>query len=75
MTSRSWDIQAQCDAHDAESFPLGAGGGGAVMVFNPFPDRLRELDDLLAKVFRRIDITLKPQGHMLENANWRPFRR
>jgi D-glycero-alpha-D-manno-heptose-7-phosphate kinase len=71
MTSRSWDIQAQCDAVGAQSFPLGAGGGGAVMVFGPRPERLEELDHLLGKVYRRIDVRLLSRGHVIENVTAR----
>jgi D-glycero-alpha-D-manno-heptose-7-phosphate kinase len=63
MTGKCWDIQAQCEAHGAESFPLGAGGGGAVLIFSPCPEKLAELDEVLARVFRRIDFRIRPRGH------------
>lgn len=70
MTGATWDIQAQCEALGAESFPLGAGGGGAVMVFGASPSHLQELEAVLTKVFRRIDFTLQPRGHKTENVRF-----
>lgn len=67
MTSECWDIQGQCENYDAESFPLGAGGGGAILVFSPFPDRLLELDAVLSPVYRRIPFGLRTSGHEFEN--------
>lgn len=67
MSPECWDIQGQCETHGAESFPLGAGGGGAVLVFSPEPERLVELDELLSRVFRRIDFKLRPRGHEFHN--------
>lgn len=67
MSSKCWDIQGQCEAHGAESFPLGAGGGGTVLVFCPSPDRLHDLDTTLSPVYRRIDFNLKAHGHEFEN--------
>lgn len=66
-TSECLDIQGQCERFDAESFPLGAGGGGAVFVFSPNPDKLLELDAALSKVYRRIDFELRSTGHIMEN--------
>ena len=66
-TSECLDIQGQCEMLGAESFPLGAGGGGAVFVFSPHPDKLRELDAALSKVYRRIDLELRSTGHVVEN--------
>ncbi len=66
-TSECWDIQGQCEKFGAESFPLGAGGGGAVFVFAPEPNKLAELDTALSKVYRKIDFELRPKGHEIEN--------
>ena len=67
MTSECWDIQGQCENYDAESFPLGAGGGGAVLVCSPFPNRILELDKVLSPVYRRITFGLRSSGHEFEN--------
>ena len=63
MSSECWDIQGQCKNYQAESFPLGAGGGGAVMVFCEDPERLNELDKILKTVFRSINYSIKENGH------------
>jgi galactokinase/mevalonate kinase-like predicted kinase len=67
MTAECWDIQGQCENLGAESFPLGAGGGGAILIFSPEPERLNELDEILSPVYRRIRVNLKPNGHSFEN--------
>ncbi len=67
MTGKCWDLQGQCEAHGAESFPLGAGGGGAVLIFSPSPEQLAELDEVLSRVFRRIDFRIRSRGHEFAN--------
>lgn len=67
MTSECWDIQGQCENHEAESFPLGAGGGGAILIFSPSPESLSRLDQLLSTVYRRVNFTLRSAGHELVN--------
>ena len=67
MTSECWDIQGQCESHEAESFPLGAGGGGAVFIFSPSPEKLLELDRALSPVYRRIPFNLRARGHEFKN--------
>lgn len=66
-TSECWDIQGHCEQFGAVSFPLGAGGGGAVLVFGPSPERLLELDELLMPAYRRINVELRSKGHEFEN--------
>jgi len=66
MTSECWDIQGQCEHHDSESFPLGAGGGGTVLIFSPSPERLLELDEVLSSAYRPIKFNLKSHGHEFE---------
>jgi galactokinase/mevalonate kinase-like predicted kinase len=67
MSGECWDIQGQCEDHQAESFPLGAGGGGAVLIFSPLPERLTGLDRALSHVYRHIPISLRSQGHEFKN--------
>jgi Predicted kinase related to galactokinase and mevalonate kinase len=67
MTSECWDIQGQCENYGAESFPLGAGGGGAVLIVSPSPERLSELGQVLSTVYRRINFKLRPHGHEITN--------
>jgi D-glycero-alpha-D-manno-heptose-7-phosphate kinase len=67
MTDECWDIQGQCEKFGAQSFPLGAGGGGAVLVFSPSPETLVALDTVLSQVYRPIHFQLQPHGHEFEN--------
>jgi len=67
MTSKCWDIQSQCERHAAESFPLGAGGGGALLIFGTDPTLLSELDGILSPVYRRVPSEIRPHGHRFEN--------
>lgn len=66
-TAECWEIQHLSEAHGAESFPLGAGGGGAVLVFARSPERLLALDEALSQSYRQIGFRLRPSGHVLEN--------
>jgi len=63
MTSECWDIQGQCENYEAECFPLGAGGGGAVLICSASPERLNQLDQVLEAVYRRINFNLRFRGH------------
>ncbi len=67
MTSECWDIQGQCENYEAESFPLGAGGGGAILICSPSPEKLSRLDQVLASVYRRLNFNLRSRGHEFEN--------
>jgi galactokinase/mevalonate kinase-like predicted kinase len=49
------------------AFPLGAGGGGGVLIFGPDPQALRALREELATVYREIPYRIMPKGHELEN--------
>jgi D-glycero-alpha-D-manno-heptose-7-phosphate kinase len=70
MTSECWDIQGQCESFGAEMFPLGAGGGGAVVVVSPEPKALIALDEVLRLVYRPIDFSLRQKGHETENLSF-----
>lgn len=67
MSAGCWDIQGQCEQLGAESFPLGAGGGGAVLVFSPDPGATRPLRDLLKSVYRLLPVSLLDHGHEFTN--------
>lgn len=67
MTSTNDDIQRRCEKYSAESFPLGAGGGGALCVFGQDPTALDELDTVLESLYRHIPIRLRENGHEFRN--------
>ncbi len=67
MTGECWEIQGQCEKYGAESFPLGAGGGGAVLIFSPSPEQMTKLDGILSPVYRRVNVSLRSKGHEFEN--------
>lgn len=67
MCSPCWDIQGQCERFGAESFPLGAGGGGAVLVFCPDPDRFLKVEATLSQAYREIQYEVTSAGHEFEN--------
>ncbi|MCG8687611.1 MAG: hypothetical protein MI892_22235 [Desulfobacterales bacterium] len=67
MCKPCWEIQGQCERFGAESFPLGAGGGGAVMVFCPDPDVFHRVQETLSQAYRKIDYRVKPMGHEFKN--------
>jgi len=67
MTAACWDIQGQCERLGAESFPLGAGGGGAVLAFCPDPAATPRLREALSTVYRSIPVRLLDHGHEFAN--------
>jgi len=52
---------------DSSAFPLGAGGGGGILVFSPEPDSLQKLKEDLSNVYREIPFKILTQGHKLVN--------
>lgn len=67
MCKPCWDIQGQCERFEAESFPLGAGGGGAVLVYCHDPEKFIVVQEALSQAYRKIDYSIKPNGHEFEN--------
>jgi galactokinase/mevalonate kinase-like predicted kinase len=67
MTAACWEIQGQCERFGAESFPLGAGGGGAVVAFCPDPAVTPRLRDTIGSVYRHIPMALLDHGHEFTN--------
>jgi len=49
------------------TFPLGAGGGGAVLTLAPDPEALKALKKDLLGVYREIPFQIKPKGHKIVN--------
>ena len=57
----------QAAALGAEAFPMGAGGGGSVLVFAPDREVLDTLRPKLTGMCDEIPFRLKPKGHEFVN--------
>lgn len=67
MSDTCWEIQGQCERFSAESFPLGAGGGGVVLVFCPYPEEFQNLQLTLDKAYRKINFNICSSGHSFKS--------
>lgn len=63
----SEEIQGFAEAKGCVSFPLGAGGGGGILVFSSDPEALKLLRREIREVYREIPFTIKQRGHELLN--------
>jgi len=61
------EILGRAEAHGCAAFPLGAGGGGGVLVFSPDPPALLSLKEDLRVVYREIPFRIRGKGHDLVN--------
>lgn len=61
--------QIQDFAHErgGVAFPLGAGGGGGILVFDPDPQSLLTLRQELGKIYREIPFKIEAHGHKILN--------
>ncbi|NQT39427.1 MAG: GHMP kinase [Planctomycetes bacterium] len=61
------EIQGFANAKDCVAFPLGAGGGGGILVFAREPASLQSLRREIGTVYREIPFKIKDRGHDLVN--------
>jgi len=61
------EITALAESRGCASFPLGAGGGGAVLIYSPDPESLRGLREDLRKTHKEIPFEIRKKGHRLIN--------
>ncbi|MEK7995113.1 MAG: GHMP kinase [Planctomycetota bacterium] len=61
------EILGRAELHGCTAFPLGAGGGGGVLVFSPDPVALQSLRKDLMTVYREIPFHIRSAGHELIN--------
>lgn len=61
------EIQKICQSLDCEVFPLGAGGGGATLVFAEMPESLAALKSELKGKYEEIPFKIQAKGHELIN--------
>lgn len=63
----STEILGRAEAKGCTAFPLGAGGGGGVLVFSAEPESLQALQEDLRNIYREIPFRIKARGHELIN--------
>lgn len=61
------EILGRAEAKRCTAFPLGAGGGGGILIFSVEPESLQVLRDDLRNIYREIPFTIKARGHELIN--------
>ena len=66
MTGAS-EIHRTARRHGGCVFPLGAGGGGAVLILAPDDKALQITRKCLPKSYREIPVKVRPRGHRFEN--------
>lgn len=66
-TEGAIEILGRAEAKGCTAFPLGAGGGGGVLVFSAEPKSLQSLRKDLRNIYREIPFRIKPKGHELIN--------
>ncbi|MBI4814376.1 MAG: GHMP kinase [Methanobacterium sp.] len=63
----SWDLLERAKRFGSTVFPLGAGGGGGVLLFSPNPESLENLRSDLKGVYREIPFKIRSKGHEISN--------
>jgi D-glycero-alpha-D-manno-heptose-7-phosphate kinase len=63
----SWDLLNRAEAIDCTAFPLGAGGGGSILIISSEPDSLQKVREDLMKDYQEIRFKINAKGHELSN--------
>ncbi|HEV2722576.1 MAG TPA: GHMP kinase [Thermoanaerobaculia bacterium] len=61
------EILGRAKAYGCTAFPLGAGGGGSVLVFSASPAALQQVREDLSPVYREIRFRIREKGHELHH--------
>jgi len=61
------EILGRAKAYGCTAFPLGAGGGGSVLIFAANPSTLKEVREDLSPIYREIRFRIREKGHELQN--------
>jgi len=61
------EILGRTETKGCTAFPLGAGGGGGILVFSVEPEFLQVLREDLCNIYREIPFRIKARGHELVN--------
>jgi D-glycero-alpha-D-manno-heptose-7-phosphate kinase len=67
----SRDLLERAKSCNCTAFPLGAGGGGGVLLFSPSPDSLEKLREDIKDIYREIPFKIRSKGHEISNVNLR----
>lgn len=63
----SWDLLERAKRFNSTIFPLGAGGGGGVLIFSPNPESMEDLSDDLRGIYTKIPFKILSKGHEISN--------
>ena len=63
----SIDLLKRAESFGCTVFPLGAGGGGGVLLFSPNPDDLEKLRSDLKGIYNEIPFKIRSSGHEISN--------
>lgn len=63
----SRDMLERAKSCNCTAFPLGAGGGGGVLLFSPEPKYLEKLREDLGGIYREIPFKIRSRGHEIIN--------
>ncbi len=61
------EIYGRAEAHGCTAFPIGAGGGGGILVFSDSPSSLQTFREDIRTVYREIPFRIKAKGYELAN--------
>lgn len=61
------EILGRAEAKGCTAFPLGAGGGGGILVFSPDPESLQLLRGDIGNIYREVPFQIRARGHNLIN--------
>ncbi|MFI5329708.1 MAG: GHMP kinase [Desulfobaccales bacterium] len=61
------EILGRAEAKGCTAFPLGAGGGGGILVFSPYPESLQLLRGDIGNIYREVPFQIRAKGHKLIN--------
>ncbi|HEX3013285.1 MAG TPA: GHMP kinase, partial [Methanobacterium sp.] len=64
----SGDLLERAESCNCTAFPLGAGGGGGVLLFSPDPESLENLRGDLQGIYREIPFKIRSKGHQINNS-------
>ena len=63
----SMDLYEIARSHNCTVFPLGAGGGGGILLFSPDPESLESLRGDLQGIYREIPFKIRSKGYEINN--------